>query len=218
MISLLAVLGLLLPTALVAGVIWLVIRNSRREQARLQQRAADAARFGWYLVPPNPWLLEVAKRLYRSGKPGEMFAGDFRGRGMCALDYRYTTSNGKNQQIHRVHLVVMHLPVALPPLTLWRRTGLRRVGFELENQRFNDTFRIGCLDNRYASAFLHPRLMEWMLYNPGLEWQIAGNALVSWGPGDFTVVDVVARLEAMSRVVELIPPFVLRDYGQPTFR
>ncbi|TDW66278.1 hypothetical protein EV653_6303 [Kribbella pratensis] len=217
-ISLLAVLGLLLLTALVAGVTWLSIRNSRRHLARLRQRAAEAARFGWYLVPPNPWLLDVAGRLYRRGRPGETFAGDFRGRGMCAFDYRYTTSSGNSQQTHHVHLVVMNLPVALPPLTLSRHSGLRRSDFELENQKFNDTFRIACLDNRYASAVVHPRLMEWMLYNPGLEWQIAGNALVSWGPGDFTIADVVGRLEVMSRLVDLIPPFVLRDYGRPVFR
>jgi hypothetical protein len=59
--------------------------------------------------------------------------------------------------------------------------------------------------------------MECMLLNPALEWRIAGNALVAWGTGAFAVPDVVARLEAMSRVIDLIPPFVLRDYGQPAF-
>jgi hypothetical protein len=29
---------------------------------------------------------------------------------------------------------------------------------------------------------------------------------------------VLARSEAMSQLIDLIPPFVLRDYGQPTFR
>jgi hypothetical protein len=54
-----------------------------------------------------------------------------------------------------------------------------------------------------------------MLHNPGLEWQLSGNALVTWGTGHFTIPDTVARLEVMARVIDLLPPFVLRDYGQP---
>ena len=50
-----------------------------------------------------------------------------------------------------------------------------------------------------------------------LEWQIAGNAFVSWSVGGFAVPDVFARLDAMTRLIDLIPPFVLRDYGQPTY-
>jgi hypothetical protein len=46
-----------------------------------------------------------------------------------------------------------------------------------------------------ASAVLHPRMMEWML----------------------TLPDVLARLEAMNGVIDRIPPFVLRDYGQPVY-
>ncbi|MDX6236850.1 MAG: hypothetical protein QOG10_1665 [Kribbellaceae bacterium] len=68
-----------------------------------------------------------------------------------------------------------------------------------------------------ASAVLHPRMMEWMLVNPGLRWQLAGNVLVSWGTGLWTLPDVLARLEAMNGVIDRIPPFVLRDYGQPVY-
>jgi len=53
-----------------------------------------------------------------------------------------------------------------------------------------------------------------MLFNPGLEWQFAGHALVSWGTGTFVVADLFLRLEAMAGVIDRVPPFVLRDYGQ----
>lgn len=160
--------------------------------------------------------------MYQRGKPGEMVAGDFRGRGMCALDYTYTTSSSNGETTttttHQVHLVALNLPVALPPLTLTKDSGFKRMfggrDLELESKAFNDTFRISCADDRYAHAVLHPRMMEWMLYNPGLEWQFAGNALVSWGSGSWTVPDTLARLEAMNRLIDLIPPFVLRDYGR----
>ncbi|GAA1617399.1 hypothetical protein GCM10009789_84190 [Kribbella sancticallisti] len=215
-----------LVAAFVALAVVVGVSAGKRRKAFLQKRWYDASRHGWHPVPPNPWLAEVVAKLYQRGRAGEMIAGDFRGRGMCALDYSYTTSStGANGQTtsttHHVHAVALNLPVALPPLTLTKDSGAKRFlagrDLELESHAFNERFRIGCADDRYASAVLHPRMMEWMLYNPGLEWQFAGNALVSWGTGPYLIPDVVARLEAMSRLIELIPPFVLRDYGRPAY-
>jgi hypothetical protein len=76
---------------------------------------------------------------------------------------------------------------------------------------------VTCDDSAYASAVLTPPVREWLLRNPTLEWRLTGNTLISWGTGRFVIADVQARLEAMSRLVELIPPVVLRDYGQPVY-
>lgn len=208
---------LVVGTALVVGgTLWFIAFTKRRNEA-LRQRAHAMAQYGWYLAPANAWLAEVAAGLWTRGRPGEMFAGDYHGRGMCVLEYTYTTSNGKTTSTHLVHLVALNLPVALPPLTLTAESGITRMlagrDFELESQAFNDQFRITCQDERFASAVLHPRMMEWMLYNPGLQWQLAGNAIVSFSAGGFSVPDVLARLEAMTGVIDRIPPFVLRDYG-----
>ena len=208
------------PFAAIAG---LILWQVGRRRDFLRARAHAAAQYGWFPAPANPWLAQIAGDLYQRGKPGEMIAGDFRGRGMCALDYTYTTtsSNGHTTttSTHQVFVVALNLPVALPPLSLTKESGVRRMlggrDLELESKLFNDEFRVTCADDRYASAVLHPRLMEWMLVNPGLEWHLAGNALVSWGTGSYLIPDVLARLEVMSRLIDLIPPFVLRDYGQP---
>ncbi|TCC39717.1 DUF3137 domain-containing protein [Kribbella sindirgiensis] len=220
MFAFLTALTLLVPLVGLAGVIWLVVWSRRRRRAMLRRRAAEVASVGWYPVPPHPWLLQIAANLYREGEPGEAYAGVYQGRGLCVLDYTYVTSNGKTQQTHTVNLIALTLPVALPPLTIRHESGLRRMfqgrDLELENQQFNDQFRVESPDDRYASAVMHPRMMECVLFNPGLEWQIAGSAFVSWSTGAFAVPDVLARLDAMTHVIDLIPPFVLRDYGQPT--
>ncbi|TDD46483.1 hypothetical protein E1263_36395 [Kribbella antibiotica] len=197
------------------AVAWGLAQRKRRREF-LQQRANTIAQHGWYPAPVNPWLAEVTGRLFAKGRPSEMFAGDFRGQGLCVLEYLYTTSNGKTTQTHFVHIIAVNLPVALPPITVSQDSTLKRAfgnDIELESQAFNEAFRVDCEDPRYATAVLQPRLMEWMLHNPALQWQIAGNALVSWAYGGFTVPDVLARLEAMAGVIDRIPPFVLRDYG-----
>jgi hypothetical protein len=216
------VLSLLLPLAMLAGVIWLVVWSNRRSRRLRMQRFAQTQSVGWYPVPPNPWLAQVAANMFREGRPGESYAGTYNGRGMCVLDYSYVTSNGKHSTTHRVNLVALTLPVALPPITVMRENGLQRMlrgkDLELENEQFNERFWVECLDDRYGSAVMHPRMMECQLHNPGLEWQIAGNAFVSWTRESFSVPDVMARLDAMTRLVDLLPPFVLRDYGGPAYR
>ncbi|ADB34709.1 hypothetical protein Kfla_5704 [Kribbella flavida DSM 17836] len=210
------------PFVVLAAVVVVLVR---RRTAFFRQRAYEAAQFGWFPAPPNPWLVQTAENLWQNGKAGQMLAGEFRGRGVCLLDYTYTTVRSNGQQTtsstHQVHLVALNLPAALPPLTVTAESTLKRVfggkDLELESKAFNDAFRIACADNRYASAVLHPRMMEWMLFNQGLEWQIAGNALVSWGIGPFTIPMTLARLEAMSGVIDRLPPFVLRDYGVPAY-
>ncbi|GAA1586791.1 MULTISPECIES: DUF3137 domain-containing protein [Kribbella] len=222
MISPYAVLSLLFPMALVAGVIWLVVWTNRRRRAFQMQRAGQVAAAGWYPVMPNQWLLQVAEGLFPQGSPGDLgetYAGEYYGRGLCVLDYNYVVSNGKTQSTRTANLVALTLPVALPPVTVMRETGLRRMfrghDLQLENEQFNERFRVECTDDRYGSAVMHPRMMEAVLANPGLEWQIAGNAFISWSHGGFTVPDVYARLQAMTQLIDLIPPFVLRDYGGP---
>lgn len=217
----LVIVFLLFGCLVIAAFVVLIVMLVKRQQDRVARRAVEAAQFGWFPAPPNPWLIEVAARLFQRGRAREMFVGDFRGRGLCVLEYTYTTSNGKTTTTHIVHVVALNLPSALPPLTLTRDSGLKRMfggsDLELESEAFNKAFRISCGDDRYASAVLHPRMMEWMMFNRGLEWQLAGNALVSWGHGSFVVRDVLARLEAMAGVIDRIPPYIFRDYGQPTY-
>ncbi|GAA1580786.1 hypothetical protein GCM10009804_41740 [Kribbella hippodromi] len=221
MIATFALLIPLLLLAFVFGVVALVLRNGRRQRAWQQARAAQLASLGCYLVPPDPWLEQVAGSVFRAGgEVTEAWAGSYHGRNMYLFDYRYVTSNGKTQSTHLRNLVALYLPVALPPLMVTQETGRIFKGrdLELENAEFNDRFRVDCDDDRYGSAVMHPRMMECVLYNPGLQWLISGNAFVTWGEGNFDVPDVHARLEAMTRLIDLIPPFVLRDYGQPTYR
>src|SRR5689334_18429196 len=151
-----AVIGLL-ALAGFSAVIALAVWQARRRRAFLDARAQAAAQLGWYPAPPNPWLVDVAAGIYQRGRPGEMVAGDFRGRGMCALDYTYTTttSSGPDGQTttttHHVFVVALNLPVALPRLRLTMDSKFRRFfggrDIELESKAFNDAFRIDCADN-----------------------------------------------------------------------
>ncbi|MFB6726465.1 DUF3137 domain-containing protein [Kribbella sp. NPDC056345] len=193
---------------LVGGVAIIVVRR-RRRRAAIRRRAAVMGSHGWALAPAEPSLVALAGRLTIRGRATQMFTGDFRGRELRVLDYEFTARRGPAP----VHLIALTLPVALPQLTVSKDSALPGRDFELESQSFNEQFRVQADDQRFASAVLQPRLMEWMLQNPDLRWHLAGNALVSWGYGEVAPTDILARLEAMAGVIDRIPPFVLTDYG-----
>ncbi|ONI71721.1 hypothetical protein BWI15_16345 [Kribbella sp. ALI-6-A] len=202
---LLLVVGLLLVPYVVA-----------QRRRMFAARAAEAAALGWQPTDPNPFLVGVAQRIYQRGRARRAIAGHFRGHVFHAFDFSYVRVRRRSVHFHSCHLIAVILPVPLPGLVLVKDNPIARAfgvaDLELESGAFNDTFWVDCADGRYASAVLHPRLMEWMLAHPDLEWRIEGDALVTWGPGDYTIPQVTAKLEGLTGVVERLAPFVLTDY------
>ena len=190
---------------LAGGVAWLLVQRRRRRDA-VRRRAEVMAGHGWSVVSVDPGLAVLAGQLTFKGRATQMFAGGFPGGRV--LDYEFTARRGPAP----VHLVALPLPVVLPRLTVSKESVLARGDIELESQAFNEQFDVQADDERFASAVLQPRLMEWMLQNPELQWHLAGSIIVSWGYGEIAPSEVTARLEALAGVVDRIPPFVLRDY------
>lgn len=196
-----------------------------RERRAFERRRVEAlGRLGWRYMPPDPWIAELASIVFgASGKPMSMVAGEFDGRAVSVTDYEYSVNATDGQgnvssNSQACHVVAIYLPAAMPWLRLTKESTvgrLRERDLQLESKAFNDAFRVETPDDRYASAMLHPRMMELMLANTWLDWQIAGPALISWNLGRWEGPETVARLSVLTRIADLIPPFVLRDYGHP---
>lgn len=181
-----------------------------RRRRQFEARAAAAARLGWRSLPVDPALAEAANRIFAPGAAERMVGAD----GFQAVDFTYSAS--RTSTAAKCHLVSVRLPVPLPPLAVLADNpiarGLGVPDLELESEAFNDAFWVDCADPRYASAVLHPRMMEWMLARRDLEWRIEGDLLITWGVGYWTVARVTSAVLGLRGVAERIPPFVLTDY------
>lgn len=171
------------------AIVLLVVHLMEKRQEFLHARVQAVARFGWAWVPPSPWLADVAAGIFKPGRADAMVAGAFRDRQVCCLDYSYETTSTDSEgrmttSTTQCHLVAVNLPSALPPLTLSGESRLVRLfaGRDLEvgNPAFDEQFRINCLDARYASAVLHPQMMELMLACP---WMNGTSRATRWCPG-----------------------------------
>ncbi|MGW6278385.1 DUF3137 domain-containing protein [Kribbella sp. NPDC055071] len=201
--------------------LWIAVSEENAKSARSLRRArrgGELRRLGWVSCDPVPGLVKAAADIFYRGEPGECFSGEFGGRSAYVMDYSYTLESGRSAEMQHVFLISLDLGVRLPELRAtpkgFHGESFKGPDLEFESRRFNKVFRIQCEDRRYASAVLNPRMMECMMRNRRLVWQIRDRTLINWGSNPFDAEDVLARVGAMHELVELIPAFVFQDYAQ----
>jgi hypothetical protein len=161
-----------------------------------------------------------------SRRARNVIAGTWQGHPFNSFDYSYVTETTDAQgrtsrQTHNFGVVALGLPAYLPNLQVTGEGMMRRfasaVGIggdiELESEDFNRAFTVKSKDPKFASDVLNPRLMERLLAAPHLAWRIEATSILSWDSGRFGPVDVMQRLDHLSKVVAGVPSFVWHDHG-----
>ncbi|NIK61901.1 DUF3137 domain-containing protein [Kribbella shirazensis] len=207
---------------------WLIARVGGpwvdRAQARLAREQAGAERYGWRPGTDADGQLHAAGcRIFApDGQLRRILVGEYQGRRIRMAEFVHTTRGRYLPTTWVNHLVAIELPVRLPELAIGPASvvgdgavvepGTSRV--EVESEDFNRRFRVVGADDRYALAMLHPRMMEWLLARPPVNLRVSGNLVVAFAAKPWTVPQALAALPVLSGVVDLIPPFVLADYGR----
>ncbi|MBZ5736236.1 DUF3137 domain-containing protein [Nocardioides sp. TRM66260-LWL] len=209
--------------ALIALVAWLSYRAEQRHRAAL---TAFATARGWSLADSDPSLVHRF-----SGEPfGRGFGrrtrhvlrGTHAGRPFVVFDYVHKTRDGSGENArtvtHRHCLTVIELGVRTPGLVVDPENVLERFAgrllntdIELESEEFNRAFRVNSRDRRFASAVLHPRMMEHLLHLRDLGWRIEDDAMILVERGSYEVDGVETRLAMLASVLDLVPDFVWDD-------
>ena len=149
--------------------------------------------------------------------------GQFRGRAMVAFDYSYQTHSsssrgGSSTQTHRFAFCALVLPSLVPKLELVPESRLGRLGtalgmqdIELESEDFNRRYRVRSNNPKFASDALPARTMQKLLTREALHLRLAGTDALCWEQGTHSPSQLLARLDALSAVLEGIPEFVWND-------
>lgn len=189
-----------------------------RSEARLARLQAGAERYGWLPSADTDGLLTAAGcRCFREGTLRRVLVGEYEGRRIRMAEFLYTTWTKSLPTTHVTNLVAIEVPVHLPELVVshQRLTDPGLLNFDGESGAFNREYSVASPDHRYSSAMMHPRMMEWLLAHPDVSFRIFGNLVVAYSPTPWTVPHTLATLPVLSGVVDLIPPFVLTDFGHP---
>jgi hypothetical protein len=139
---------------------------------------------------------------------------------VIVFDYRYKTGSGKSEETHYISAVLATLPIAGPYLMIRPEQALDRlaafVGFAditFESDAFNRAFHVKGDDKKFAYDICHPRMMEFLLQNTSLTWELRGMhvLLYSWRFGTFNVEEVELCLHAAKDFVALLPDYLLQE-------
>lgn len=144
--------------------------------------------------------------------------GAYRGREVCAFDYRYCTGSGKNRSTHHLSAAVVSTGARFPEIYIRPENLLDKlagaVGFEdidFESHEFSKKFFVKARDRKLAYDVVHPRAMEYLLAHPRWSVELDGtDALVStgrrWRPEEFA-----RALDHLAGFLDLVPEFVWKD-------
>ncbi|TCC01857.1 hypothetical protein [Kribbella soli] len=231
-VGLLTGFGLFIGFAALVG--WLIARIGGpwvdRGKAKLAREQAGAERYGWHPGTDADGQLHAAGcRIFApDGHLRRILVGEYQGRPIRMAEFVHTTRGRYLPTTWVNHLIAIELPVRLPDLAVGPdlvigpgpvvgdgaavEPGMERV--EVESEAFNQRFRAAGVDARYVSAVLHPRMMEWLLDRPPVNFWVSGNLLVAYAAKPWTVPQTLTVLPVLSGVADLIPPFVLADYGR----
>lgn len=225
------VLVVVVGVALVGVVAYLA---HKAEVQRREALAALAAELGWTFEPARDRGFDEEHAQFGVFRRGHSRAAlnTMRGRlgvgprehggRMGDFEYKITTSNGKSTTTRTIRTSYIVLRLAfprLPDLLIRRETVLDKladaIGFDdidFESSEFSRKFHVKSRDKRFAYDVVHPRMMEFLLADPGLGADIEGGCVLVCGDrGRWTPAEFRVRLEWVRRFLELWPEHVVSE-------
>jgi hypothetical protein len=146
--------------------------------------------------------------------------GNYQNVPVMLFDYTYKTGSGKSETTHNVSALLARLSIRCPKLILRPETVLDRfaafVGFgdiNFESEEFNRAFNVDCVDKKFAYDICHPQMMEFLLQNRSMTWELQGNHLLlySWRMGTFDPEKVRTCLRLAVEFVARIPGYLQKE-------
>jgi hypothetical protein len=200
------------------------------QQKRMKEIQLLCLNRGWTYAASDPSLTvrwnQAPFGQGDSRQARNVMGGEWQGRPFTAFDYSYVTestdSDGKTTRTtHRFGVVRVGLPAYLPNLQVTDQSMFRRMAqvvglgqdIELESEDFNRAFTVTSRDPKFASDVLNPRTMQMLLAAPHLAWRIEATDILSWDSGQLGSVQVLQRLDHLSKVIAGVPSFVWHDHG-----
>lgn len=148
------------------------------------------------------------------------FQGVFDGLPASGFHYQYTTGSGKESTTHHFQVLRVVVPGARFPLLSLRRENWATRTFvkdiQFEDAAFNRSWDVNGSNRRFAHDVIHQRIMVFLQSGemPALQsiWFERDSVLLSV-PGSLRPEDIDRHLRVITRLVSLLPPYLLQEVG-----
>jgi hypothetical protein len=157
----------------------------------------------------GPRFCRVVSMLGYHGAGWNVIEGVYRGRAVCAFDYRYADNDCRSA-------VVVDAGLPLKRLIIGPRGAMGSVGYDvpsLESIEFNDKYVVLVKDRRWAYDVLSQKTMELLLHNDYFFIELDGTKAVAHGGTKqyFRPRDFRCALEVLTGMLDNLPEAVVRE-------
>jgi hypothetical protein len=211
----------LLGLALIAGVVVLGFARARRRTAALRMMATQFGLSYSPVVPmearvlPLPLLSQGDKQRFRN-----LLAGRWGGIDVQEFDLAIVKEQGRSSSTTWYSCAVTSVPAWCRTISIHTESAIARAADRVlehqvpfESEQFQRAFKVDCADERFATAFVDPRLMSWLLaHGRGWTFEVAG----CWALCYRKLVDpeeLIPLLGTLRGFTDHIPRVVSELYG-----
>lgn len=193
----------------------LVQRHRRVERERLAAIEREATMVGLRSISKPGEVIKPFKLLPGGAKGIQRaYAGDIDGHRICLIEHRYVVSTGQTTVTVYHEAAVTSVPPQWPKLALKPENVLTRLGgrfgfrgVELENERFNERWRVVTRDRAFAELLLTPDVQAILVDQPrGRIWKLDKGHFGVMEKKSLRAADVSALVTDLVRVMDAIPP------------
>jgi hypothetical protein len=144
--------------------------------------------------------------------------GSIDNRKVCAFDYHYETSDGKNTHHYYFSAVILETNLPLKPLFIRNENFLDKVadffGFDdinFESVEFSKQFYVKSPDKKWAYDVLNQETMEFLLGSSRFYLDFHGKHVIAYRKSVFTVSDFEDALHVITGILDRLPKSVVQE-------
>ena len=193
------------------------IEASRKEQARRKRLLDWAKSHGWQYTCERMKNYKHAKFLQKLNKGRnrylfDVLSGKWHNYPAAAFTFHYETQSYSDSVTHYYFVVVIvYLENLFPRVTIEPRGCFSGGGIKFESIRFSEKFEVRASDLRFAYDICHPRFMQYLLTQIGIDLEINDNMLAAFiDRKELIPQDIEESLEQLVRLRKLMPNYLFR--------
>ena len=146
--------------------------------------------------------------------------GRYEGWPFSAFVHRYETGAGDDESTWTTVIVALLCETSLPDLNVVKEGAFSRAmgkvfnyDFQLESEEFNRAYTVVADDRKFASAVLHPRMMELLMQGERHSWALRNGDLLGFDNWNGKPEELTRHLDQLIAILRSIPEYVWQDRG-----
>lgn len=156
----------------------------------------------------------------RSRRSANLVWGRREGIDWAVFDYWNNSEGCETNPRGGFGVVAANLPGSFPMTRIRQGSSLDKIAslagmsdIRFESDEFGRKYHVTSADRKFAYDLIHPRMMEYLLSAPAVDWQLGGHTILTVRPSRYPSDELLGAMRLIEGFIERIPHYVRQDRG-----